>query len=124
MKDQLGVFLVRLAATAVGLWLCVGLFGTINVDNQTWLIFVIAALVFAIINTFIKPIITILSLPFILVTLGLFTLIINGLMVYLTLWISPGITMPFWGAFWSGLVMSLVNYIVSGAIEGYNNKQS
>jgi putative membrane protein len=123
MKKQLGVFVVRLVATTLGLWLCVHLFGTVKVHDHSLLVFTIAALVFTLINTFIKPIITILSLPFILVTLGLFTLLINGLMVYVSVGISPGISMPFWGAFWSGLLMSLVNYIVSSAIEGYNDKQ-
>ncbi|MCL2869461.1 phage holin family protein [Candidatus Saccharibacteria bacterium] len=123
MKNQFAVFVVRLVATAIGLWLCVSLFGSLIVHGETWLIFTIAALIFTLINTFIKPIITILSLPFILVTLGLFTFLINGVMVYVAVNLSPGIEMGFWGAFWSGLVMSLVNYLVSSAIQGYNGKQ-
>jgi putative membrane protein len=54
-----------------------------------------------------------LSLPAILVTLGLFMLIVNGLMVWISFWIVPGISMSFLNSILTGIILSLVNYIVS-----------
>jgi len=59
-----------------------------------WL-FLVAGLVFSLVNAVLKPIVTILSLPAILLTLGLFTIIVNGVMVYISLKLTPGITMTF-----------------------------
>ena len=59
----------------------------------------------------------ILSLPAILITLGLFTVIVNGFMVYISLKLAPGMHMTFLNSVLTGLVLSLVNYIVSSALE-------
>ena len=76
-----------------------------------------AGLIFSIINSVLRPIAVILSLPAILLTLGLFILVVNGLMVYLSLLIAPGISMTFVESILSGILMSLINYIVSAALE-------
>ena len=68
-------------------------------------------------NAVLRPIITILSLPAILLTLGLFTIIVNGILVYISLKLAPGISMTFWNSVLTGLVLSLVNYIVSSVLE-------
>ena len=52
-------------------------------------------LIFSVVNSVLKPIVTILALPAILLTLGLFTLIVNGFMVYISLALAPGISMTF-----------------------------
>jgi putative membrane protein len=57
------------------------------------------------------------ALPAILVTLGLFTIVVNGLMVYISLKLAPGLQMTFLNSVLTGLVLSLVNYIVSSALE-------
>ena len=57
------------------------------------------------------------SLPAILLTLGLFTIVVNGIMVYVSLALSPGISMSFGNSIITGIILSLVNYIVSVAIE-------
>jgi putative membrane protein len=71
-----------------------------------------------------RPIVIILSLPAILVTLGLFTLIVNGLMVYWSLALAPGIHMTFWHSVLTGMVLSLLNYIVSSIMELHYNTRS
>jgi putative membrane protein len=58
-----------------------------------------------------------LSLPAILLTLGLFTIIVNGFMVYISLKLAPGLNMTFWNSVLTGIILSLVNYIVSNAVE-------
>ena len=96
------------------------IFGTGYSDQQLtegFVVFLIAGLIFSVVNAVLKPIAIILALPAILVTLGLFTIIVNGLMVYISLKLAPGLSMTFWNSVLTGLVLSLVNYIVSSALE-------
>ena len=120
MRKQFMVFLFRWALNSFGLWVAVRLFGTGFSDDQLsagfW-VFALAGLIFSIINSVIRPIVIILSLPAILVTLGLFTLIVNGLMVYWSLALAPGLHMTFWHSVLTGMVLSLINYIVSSILE-------
>lgn len=120
MKHQLLVFLVRWSLNAVGLWLSVHLLGTgyegVTVTAGFWG-FMFAGLVFSVINSVLKPLLVIFSLPAILVTLGLFTIVVNGILVYVSLAISPGLSMSFGNSIITGIILSLINYIVSVAIE-------
>jgi len=75
---------------------------------------VLAGLLLGIINTFIKPVITLLSLPFVLLTFGLFTIIINvGLLFMMTHLIPSFEIASFWSGFLGVIIISLVNYILS-----------
>ncbi len=118
MNSAIGRFLLRWLVSGLGLWIAAALFsGSINYDSQ-WGVIVIAALLLAVINTIIKPIIVLLSLPAILFTLGLFMIVINGLMVLLvsTLY-SPLHVENFWAAMGAGVVIGLVNYLVSAILD-------
>ena len=120
MKRQFFTFVVRWILNSFGLWIAVRLFGTGYSDQQLtegFVVFLIAGLIFSVVNAVLKPIAIILALPAILVTLGLFTIIVNGLMVYISLKLAPGLSMTFWNSVLTGLVLSLVNYIVSSALE-------
>ena len=120
MKKQFFVFILRWVLNSFGLWVAVRLFGTGYNDSDltagVW-VFLFAGLLFSIINAVLRPIVIILSLPAILLTLGLFTIIVNGLMVYLALLLAPGLHMTFWHSVLTGIVLSLVNYIVSSVLE-------
>jgi putative membrane protein len=120
MKKQFTVFLLRWLLNSFGLWVAVQLFGTGYSDSQinesAW-VFLLAGLIFSVVNAILKPIIVILSLPAILLTLGLFTFIVNGFMVYISLALAPGVRMTFLYSIITGIVLSLVNYIVSSVIE-------
>lgn len=120
MKKQFFAFNIRWVLNSFGLWVAVRLFGT-GYDDEVVTAgiggFLLAGLIFSIINSILRPIVIILSLPAILVTLGLFTIIVNGLMVYLSLKLAPGIHMTFWYSVLTGMILSLVNYIVSSALE-------
>ena len=120
MRKQFFVFVVRWTLNSLGLWVAVRIFGTgfsdADLTAGVWA-FVLAGLIFSVTNSILRPIVIILSLPAILVTLGLFTLIINGLMVYLSLMLAPGLHMTFWNSVLTGMVLSLVNYIVSSVLE-------
>jgi putative membrane protein len=120
MKKQFFVFVLRWILNSIGLWVAVRIFGT-GYDNSelvtgVW-VFLFAGLIFSIVNTILRPIVIILSLPAILLTLGLFTVIVNGFMVYISLILAPGLHMTFWHSVLTGIVLSLVNYIVSSALE-------
>jgi putative membrane protein len=120
MKRQLVVFLLRCLLNSFGLWITVRVFGTGYTDQDLqaglW-VFIVAGVVFSIVNAILKPLVVVLSLPAILLTLGFFTIIVNGLMVYIALKLAPGITMTFWHSVLAGMILSLVNYIVSTTIE-------
>lgn len=105
-----------------GLWVAVRLLGTGHAQSQIndgVAMFLFAGLIFSLVNAVLKPIATIIALPAILLTLGLFTIIVNGLMVYISLKLVPGatLTMTFWNSVLTGLILSLVNYIVSAALQ-------
>ena len=119
MRRQFGIFLVRLVLNAFGLWVALRLLGTGHDMYQLSTSigpFLLAGLIFSIVNAIVRPIVVILSLPAILLTLGLFTVVVNGFMVYISLLLVPGLHITFWHAILAGLVMSLVNYIVSSLL--------
>jgi putative membrane protein len=120
MKKQFFIFVLRWILNSFGLWVAVRIFGTGYSDAEltasVW-VFLFAGLIFSVINAILRPVIIILSLPAILLTLGLFTVIVNGFMVYISLMLAPGLHMAFWNSVLAGLVLSLVNYIVSSALE-------
>ncbi len=120
MKQQLMIFFLRWILNAVGLWLALRLLGT-GYDNVHATAgiggFLVASLIFSVVNSFIKPLLVVISLPAILLTLGLFTIIVNGLLVYISLAMAPGLSMSFGNSIITGIILSLINYIVSAAIE-------
>lgn len=120
MRKQFGIFLVRWVLNSFGLWVAVRLLGTGYSDaevNAGFGLFLLAGLVFSVINSILRPVVVILSLPAILITLGLFVLVVNGIMVYISLRLVPGLHMTFWHSILTGMILSLVNYIVSSAME-------
>jgi putative membrane protein len=64
-----------------------------------------------------KPILIVLSLPAILLTLGLFTFLVNGFLVWLAANLIPGFSISFWAAVLAGMIVSLVNYVLTGLLE-------
>jgi putative membrane protein len=119
MSKRFWTFIARWLLNSFGLWIAVRLFGTgyNNTDVAIGLVgFLTAGLIFSIINSIIRPFFIVLSLPAIILSLGIFTLIVNGLMVYISLKIAPGISMTFWNSILTGIILSLVNYIVSATL--------
>lgn len=117
MSKQLQLFLVRWLLNSLGLWIAVRLVGDLGAEltsEKVFWTFATAGLVFSVANTVLKPLVVILSLPAILLTLGLFYLVVNGFMVWVTLKLVPGIEMPFYPAILAGIIMSLVNYVITG----------
>ncbi len=120
MRQQFFVFLVRWLLNTFGIWLTIRLFGTGLDPTETTAgigAFLLAGLIFSVVNSVLRPIVIIFSLPAILLTLGLFTFIVNGLMVWISLGLAPGIQITFWHSVIAGMVLSLINYIVSSVFE-------
>ena len=113
MRSLLLHWLLNAAALWVAAWLLPGL------DFQgTLLQLLLVAAVFGIVNSLLRPILTVLTCPLIVVTLGLFTLVINACMLLLTGWLSArwdlGFSVTgFWAAFFGGLVVGLVSVLLS-----------
>ena len=73
----------------------------------------VLAVILGVINTFIRPVLVVLTLPLSIVTLGLFVLVINALLVMLASYIVPGFTVAgFWYAFLFGIVLAIVSYVL------------
>ena len=83
IKRQIIAFFLSWALYTLGMWISITLFGTITGEYNAWL-FVIAGLIFSVVNTIIRPLATVFALPLIIVTLGLFTIIINTISFYIT----------------------------------------
>jgi putative membrane protein len=95
-------------ALFVATWLLSGL----SYGNDWWALLA-AALVFTLVNFFLKPVLAVLSIPFIIVTFGIFYFLINILMLYLTHWIVPQFTIEtFWWAALAAIIISVVNGIL------------
>ncbi|MCA9334718.1 phage holin family protein [Candidatus Saccharibacteria bacterium] len=120
MRKQFAVFIVRWLLSSFGLWVAVRLLGSGYDDvqiNATIGAFLFAGLIFSIVNSVLRPIIVILSLPAILLTLGLFMFVVNGILVYISLRLAPDLQMSFFNSILTGMILSLINYIVSSVLE-------
>src|SRR5580704_2456787 len=111
-------FLIRWLVCSLGLWIAAGLLSNSISYNSDFGVIVVAGFLLAIINIVLKPILIIFSLPAILFTLGLFMIIINGLTVFIAskLYHPLHIT-NFWAAVFAGMVIGLVNYLVTAILE-------
>jgi putative membrane protein len=109
MPRQLAItWVFNTVALFVATWLLSGLS-----YGSDWWALLIAGLVFTIVNFFVKPVLAILSIPFILVTFGIFYFLINVLMLYLTHWIVPQFTIAtFWWAALAAIIVSAVNGVL------------
>ncbi len=123
ISRQLGTFILRWIVSSFAMWVCIRLFASapdgIKADLWTYLL---AGFIFSAINSVLKPFITLLSLPFIVVTLGLFILFINAAMVGITIWLLPDIYISAGGAILSAITISVINYLVNFLVPSYNKK--
>jgi putative membrane protein len=98
----------NVAALYVATWLLSG----VTYGDQWWTL-LIAAAVFTVVNVWIKPIVAFLSIPFIIVTLGIFYFLINVLMLYVTDWVVPDFEIhTFWWGVLAAIIVSVVNALL------------
>lgn len=109
--------LVRIALNGVGLWAAAKLLPGIHYDGGLLYLF-LAGFVLGAVNLLVKPIVTILSLPFVVLTLGLFFLVINGLMVWLVDFFLAGFRVDsFLWAMAGGLFLALYNMLLRALFD-------
>ena len=112
-------FLIRLIVNAVALIIVAYLFQGHGVMVTSFVGALVAAFVLGIVNAILRPILILLTLPIQLVTLGLFTLIINGALFY---WVGQwnlGLVVDgFWPAFWAAIVLGIVSFVLSSLLRG------
>jgi putative membrane protein len=117
--EFIGTWLVGAIAVAVSIWLVPG----INVVGGAYAGPIFTALFLAIVNACIKPVLKVIGLPFTIITLGLFSLVINAFMLELASFLSRNITHngitidSFGAAFIGAIVVSVVTMILSGIIK-------
>lgn len=109
MIDRLAItWVFNVVALFVATWLLSGLS-----YGSDWWALLVAGLVFTLVSVFLKPALAILSIPFIIVTFGIFYFLINVFMLYLTHWIVPQFTISsFWWAVLAAIIVSAVNGIL------------
>lgn len=111
-------FITRWIVSSLGLWIAAGFLSKSISYQSEFSVIAIAGLVLAVVNTILKPLLIILSLPALLISLGLFMVIINGLTVFIvSLLYEPLHITNFWAAVFAGMVIGLVNYLVTAILE-------
>lgn len=110
-------FLVRWIVNAAALWVATRLVPGVTYDDG-WLPFLAVALVFGVVNAFIRPVVRFLAFPFIILTLGIFSIVINGLMLWLTSGVADALGLGFhvqgfWAASLGAFVVSVVSTLLS-----------
>ena len=121
----MGAFVIRAAVTGFALWVVTHLVhGLSFVGGDTRLqrvgIIFVVAVIFGLVNAFIKPVVQILSIPLYILTLGLFHVVVNALMLWITAWITENTTHWglaidhfWWTAIWAAVVLSIVGWVLS-----------
>ncbi|BAK43512.1 phage holin family protein [Eggerthella sp. YY7918] len=117
-------FIIRWLATALAVGVAVWIVPGIEVagTTETWVAVAIFGLILSLINISIKPIMQLLSLPISIITLGIFYLVVNTLMLYIAAWLSNGIfnagfdIATFGSAFVASIVISIVSALVNALV--------
>lgn len=117
-RGPIARFILRWFVCSLGLWIAAGILGQRISYGSSVGVIVTAGFILAIINAIIKPVVIILSLPAILFSLGLFMIVINGLMVLLVSKFYSALHVTnFAAAMLAGMVIGLVNYLVTTILE-------
>jgi len=116
--------LLRWLINGVALYVAAELVPGIYADGG-WPVLVLMALIFGLVNALIRPTLKFLTCPLIVLTLGLFTLVINALMLQLASWLGRQLGLGFyvagfWPAFWGALVISVVSFVLTMLIGDEN----
>jgi putative membrane protein len=118
--------LIRIVLNAVAVWVATLIVGGVDVTAQSTAgkigTLVVVGAIFGLVNAVLKPVAKLLSLPLIILTLGLFALVVNALLFWLTAAVSSGVGAPFevdgfWSAFWGAIVVGLVSWALSIVVK-------
>ena len=115
MRSLLITWVTAACGLAVAAWLMDGIRVGGASDTKRALTLIVVAAVFGLVNAFVRPVVMFLSLPFYLLTLGLFFLVVNALMLWLTSWLADQLGVKFhvsgfWTAFFGAVIISIVSW--------------
>ncbi|MFJ7075242.1 phage holin family protein [Streptomyces sp. NPDC098781] len=121
MKNFVVKTIANAGALAVAVWLLDKITLTGDSTGKKIGTLIVVALLFGLVNFVVKPIVKLLSLPLLILTLGLFTLIVNALMLLLTSWLADTVDLSFhvegfWTAVLGGLIISIVSWALNLAL--------
>ena len=125
MINPMASFLGRAAVTGLALWVVtlivpgISFVGGDTTVQKIGIVFVVAV-IFGLVNALIRPIVTLLSIPLYILTLGLFHVVVNAFMLWITAWITEHTThwglqidQFWWTAIWAAILLSLVGWVFS-----------
>jgi putative membrane protein len=124
-------FLIRMLASAAALAVATAVVPGIELTTGSVtskvLTLIAVALIFGLINAFLKPIVKIVGCAFYILTLGLIALVVNALLLWLTSWLADKLNLPwhitgFWPAFWGAIIVSVVGWLLSILIRDRSDK--
>ena len=118
MKNMIIRLLANAVALAVASWIVSGITLQGATTSKRVLTLLIVAAIFGIVNAIVKPVVKVLSFPFLILTLGLLTFVINAVMLWLTSWITGKLDVQFhvdgfWSALFGALIISVVGMIIN-----------
>ena len=118
----MGSLLLHWLLNAAALWVAASTVPGLDFTGGPGRLLLVSA-VFGVVNATLRPLLTVLTCPLIVLTLGLFTLVLNALMLLVTGWLSESLKLGFtvtgfWPAFWGGLVVGLVSMILALVLPG------
>jgi putative membrane protein len=114
-------FVARWLVSILGLWIASAILGDgrLSISNS-WKVAIIAGFFLALVNMLLKPLLVILSFPAIILSLGLFMLVVNGLLILVVSWLYNSLYVKNLGvAIVAGIIVGLVNYLVSRVLEEF-----
>jgi len=115
--------LVRWVIVSLALFAAAWIVPGIRVEGTAWIVYAIMAIVLGLANVIVRPLLKLLTCPLIILTLGLFTLVVNGVTLWLSSWIAVnwlGVGFyvdGFWAAFFGALVVSIVTVVLSAVVK-------
>ena len=124
-------FLIRVLASAAALAVAAAVVPGIELTTGSVtskvLTLIAVALIFGVINAFLKPIVKIVGCAFYILTLGLIALVVNALLLWLTSWLAGKLNLPwhitgFWPAFWGAIIVSVVGWLLSILVRDRDGK--
>jgi len=117
MKSWIVRVVINACALAVAAWLFTGILINGATERNRVLTLLLVALIFGVVNEFVRPVVALLSVPLYLLTLGLFYFVVNALMLWLTSWLADLVGLGFrvhgfWTAVFGAIIISIVSWVM------------
>ena len=113
-------FVVTWFFNIIALWVAAELLADISYGGNEWVL-VLAALVFSVVNIFVRPVVILFTLPLVIITLGIALFFINLLMLYMTSWIVDDFTVD---SFWEAILATIIIWIVNVILEALFGREA